>query len=213
MQSSMPGSVELRCVHRFSDFRLHSPASGPLRLRKHSALTCQVQTRPNKKGSGVTMRELPLPGSETAKPQTTAKQAYISKPTTQQASNGQTYSTRPTAQQDAARRNSNQEASTSSSPSSVSFEPYQKSSIVRANGSMNNGNQRALEAKTYDAITSVNQAAPGFTAASLAASASTDQKAESLLAEAEGQSKSLRMAVAVVPALVYPSVLHLQCHC
>ena len=156
------------------------------------------------------MRELPLPGSETAETRITPKQAYVSKPATQQASNGQTYSAGQTytrastasAQQDAARRNSNQEASTSSSPSSVTFEPYQKSSIVRANGSVFNGNQRKQEAKTYDVTTSVNQAAPGFTAASISASASNDQRAESLIAEAEGQSESLRVAVAVGPALM-----------
>ena len=211
MQSRLPGSAELRGVHKINRYRLHCPASapGPLRLHKHKAITCQVQTPPKSKGSSVVMRELPLPGSKTAETRTTPKQAYVSKPATQQASNGQTYSagqpynTRANtaaAQQVAARRNSNQEASTSSSPSSVTFEPYQNTSIVRANGSMNNGNQRKQEAKTYDVTTSVNQAAPGFTAASISASTSNAQRAESLIAEAEGQSKSLRVAVAVNPA-------------
>lgn len=219
MQSRrLPGSAELRGVHKINHCRLHCPAGapGPLRLRKYNAVRCQVQTPSKSKGSGVVMRELPLPGSET---RTTPKQAYVSRPATQQASNGQTYSAGQTyntrvniaaAQQDAARRNSNQEASTSSSPSSVTFEPYQKSSIVRANGAILNGNQRRQEAKTYDVTTSVNQAAPGFTAASISASASNNQRAESLIAEAEGQSETLRMAVATGPApiqLVRPSMV------
>ena len=213
MQSRLPGSAELRGVHKISHYRLHCPAGapGPLRLRKYNALTCQVQTPSKSKTSGVVMRELPLPGSETAETRTTPKQAYVSNPATQQASNGRTYDAGQTynarantaaAQQDAARRNSNQEASTSSSPSSVTFEPYQKSSIVRANGSMFNGEQRKQEAKTYDVTASVNQAAPGFTSATVAASVSNDQRAESLIAEAESQSESLRMAVAVGPAHV-----------
>lgn len=172
----------------------HCPP-GPLRLRKHNAVICQVQTPSKSKGSGVLMRELPLPGSKTAETRSNPAETYVSKTTTQQAGNGQTYSTgqtaytRATARQDAARRNSNRETSTSSSPSSVTFEPYQKSSIVRANGSVRDGSQRRQEAKVYDVTTSINQAAPGFTAASIAASASKDQRAESLIAEAEIQSK------------------------
>ena len=208
MQSRLCGSAELRGAHKINHYRLHCPAGapGPPRSRKYNALTCQVQTPSKSKGSGVVMRELPLPGSETAETRTTPQQAYGSKPATQQAINGQTYNAGQTyntrastavAQQDAARRNSNQEASTSSSPSSVTFEPYQKSSIVRADGSVFNGNQRKQEAKTYDVTTSVNQAAPGFTAASISASATKDQRAASLIAEAEGQSEWLKMAVAV----------------
>lgn len=204
MQSRLTGSAELRGVHKINPCCLHGPAGtpGPLRLRKHNAVICQMQTPSKSKRSGVMMRELPLPGSETAETETTPAETYVSKTATQQAGNGQTdgtgqtystgqtYYTRATAQQDAARRNSNRETSTSSSPSSVTFEPYQKSSIVRANGSKGDSSQRQQEAKVYDVTTSVNQAAPGFTAASIAASASKDQRAASLIAEAEGQSES-----------------------
>lgn len=195
MQSRLPGPAELRGVYKITHCRGPAGAPGPLRLRKHNAVICQVQTPSKSKGSGVVMRKLPLPGSETAETRSTPAETYVSETTSQQSSNGQTYSTgqtyypSTTAQQDAARRNSNRETSTSSSPSSVTFEPSQKSSIVRANGSVRDSSQRKQEAKVYDVTTSINQAAPGFTAASIAASASKDQRAESLIAEAEGQSK------------------------
>lgn len=181
----MHSPLELRFGNNLTG--LHGPVPGPRRLRQQTPLTCQ--TRSTNKGSGVVMRELPLPGSKTAEPKITPTQVYVPKPAAQQASNGQTNSTWASARQDAARRNSNLEASTSSSQNGVSFDPYQQSSIARANGSVRNGNQRMLDPKTYDVTTSVNQAAPGFTTASRLASASNDQRARSLIAEAESQSK------------------------
>ena len=192
-QSRLPGLAELRGGHKITHCRGPAGAPGPLRLRKHNSVICQVQTPSKTKGSGVVMRKLPLPGSETAETRSTPAETYVSE--SQQSSSGQTYSTgqtyypSTTAQQDAARRNSNRETSTSSSASSVIFEPYQRSAIVRGNGSFMDNSHRKQEAKVYDVTTSINQAAPGFTAASIAASASKDQRAESLIAEAEGQSK------------------------
>lgn len=183
----MQSSVELRGGHKLSG--LHGAAPRPLRLRQQTPLTCQAQTRSTSKGSNVAMRELPLPGSKTAEPKTSPTQVYVSKPATQQVSNEKRNGTWASARQDAARRNSNLEASTSTSQDAVSFEPYQQSSIVRANGTARNGSLRTLDAKTYDVTTSINQAAPGFTTASLLASASTDQRARSLIAEAESQSR------------------------
>ncbi|KAL3133809.1 hypothetical protein ABBQ32_008284 [Trebouxia sp. C0010 RCD-2024] len=180
----MHSPLELRCCNNISG--LHNPAPRTRRLRQQTPLICQ--TRSTNKGSGVVMRELPLPGSKTPQPINRATQMYVLEPAAQQASNGQTNSTWTAARQDAARQNSNLEASTSSSPNGVSFETHQQSSTARANDSVRNGNKRMLDAKTYDVTSSVNQAAPGFTTASRLAAASNDQRARSLIAEAESQS-------------------------
>lgn len=184
-QGVMHSPLELRCCNNISG--LHNPAPRTRRLRQQTPLICQ--TRSTNKGSGVVMRELPLPGSKTPQPINRATQMYVLEPAAQQASNGQTNSTWTAARQDAARQNSNLEASTSSSPNGVSFETHQQSSTARANDSVRNGNKRMLDAKTYDVTSSVNQAAPGFTTASRLAAASNDQRARSLIAEAESQSK------------------------
>lgn len=91
---------------------------------------------------------------------------------------------------DAARRGSGKEASTSSS-GSVTFQPPQQSSLARTNGAAVRQAQRRSGNNTYDATIAVNQAAPGFTAASRSAVAATEQRAESLIDA--GQSKLLHV--------------------
>ena len=180
MRGCLPCPAELGCTQTISGSRLRSPVLRFMSPKARHAVTCQVQTPSKSTGSGVAMRELPLPGSEAPQPKKGSKQAYESKSASQQASNNQAYRSTGTTQQDVARRNSNQQASTSSSPSSVSFEPRKDLNITKTHGPTRNGRQR-LDANAYDVTTSLNQAAPGFTAASQSASAARDLRAESYI--------------------------------
>ena len=180
MHGCLPGTADLGSTQTISSSRLRSPAPHTTRFKARHVVTCEVQTP--SKSKGVVMRELPLSGSEATQSTKGSKQTYVSKPTNQQASSSQAYRTTRTTQQDISRRNSSQQASTSSSSSSVSFPPRQNLGIVetKRNGSTRNSKQR-LDANIYDVTTSVNQAAPGFTAASRSASDAAALRAASFI--------------------------------
>ncbi len=129
------------------------------------------------------MRELPLPGAS----DTANRRDFKHTKPAPRADNGLSSRSDASAN-DAARRGSGKEASTSSS-GSVTFQPPQQSSLARTNGAALRQTQRRSDNNTYDATIAVNQAAPGFTAASRSAVAATEQRAESLIDA--GQSKLL----------------------
>ena len=133
------------------------------------------------------MRELPLPGTSDIAHN---KREFKHTKPAPRADNGLGNNRSDASANDAARRGSGQEASTSSS-GSVTFQPPQQSSLTRTNGAAIRQKQRRSDNNTYDATIAVNQAAPGFTAASRSAVAANEQRAESLIDA--GQSKLLRV--------------------
>ncbi len=133
------------------------------------------------------MRELPLPGTSDS---ANNKREFKHTKPAPRADNGLGNNRNDAFANDAARRGSGKEASTSSS-GSVTFQPPQQSSLARTNGAAVRQIQRRPDNNTYDATIAVNQAAPGFTAASRSAAAATEQRAESLIDA--GQSKLLHV--------------------
>lgn len=123
------------------------------------------------------MRELPLPGTSDIAHN---KREFKHTKPAPRADNGLGNNRSDASANDAARRGSGQEASTSSS-GSVTFQPPQQSSLTRTNGAAIRQKQRRSDNNTYDATIAVNQAAPGFTAASRSAVAANEQRAESLI--------------------------------
>ncbi|DBA75148.1 TPA: hypothetical protein ACH3X1_010464 [Trebouxia sp. C0004] len=146
------------------------------RSRVRQAFTCQIRAASKSPSSGVVMRELPLPG--TSDTVNNRRDFQHTKPAPR-ADNG-LGSRSDASANDAARRGSGKEASTSSS-GSVTFQPLQQSSLARTNGAALRQTQQRSDNNTYDATIAVNQAAPGFAAASRSAVAATEQRAESLI--------------------------------
>ena len=137
------------------------------------------------------MRELPLPGTPDSA--NNRRDFKHTKPAPR-ADNGLGSNKSDAFANDAARRGSGKEASTSSS-GSVTFQPPQQSSLARTNGAAVRQTQRRSDNNSYDATIAVNQAAPGFTAASRSAAATTEQRAESLIDA--GQSKLFACATSL----------------
>ena len=155
------------------------------------------------------MRELPLPG--TSDNAHNKREFKHTKPAPR-ADNGLGSNRSDASANDAARRGSGQEASTSSS-GSVTFQPPRQSSLSRTNGAAIRQKQRRSDHNTYDATIAVNQAAPGFTAASRSAGAANEQRAESLIDA--GQSRLLRVQhylhVTACPLLLKILQANLKC--
>ena len=133
------------------------------------------------------MRELPFPGTPGS---ASDKRDFKNTKPAPRADNGLGNNRNDAFANDAARRGSGKEASTSSS-GSVTFQPRQQSSLARTNGAAVRQTQRRSDNNTYDATVAVNQVAPGFTAASRSAAAAAEQRAESLIDA--GQSKLLHV--------------------
>jgi len=159
------------------------------RSRIRQAFICQICAASKSTSAGVAMRELPLPGTSVSDTANNKRDFKHTKPAPR-ADNGLGSNRNDASANDAARRGSGKEASTSSS-GSVTFQPPQQSSLARTNGAAVRQTQRRSDNNTYDATIAVNQAAPGFTAASRSAVAATEQRAENLIDA--GQSKLLRV--------------------
>ena len=170
----------------------HLPSVG--RGKRVASIQRRAETSSYKSGaSTVRMRELPLPGStQTTTDLQDLRPVNRPQPAAQCANGGQALKERVAASADEARRNSNREASTSSRPSSVTFQPYDQAQLATTYRKDRTSSQR-MQVNTYDVTTSVNQAAPGFTAASQAASAVADRRAESLIDTGESESPSCNL--------------------
>lgn len=209
MQARFPTSTGLDSSQLINTSRLCCSKRWATRCRKRHAFTCQIDTPSRQQRPSVAMRDLPLPaGSDTAVSDKAFKQANTSRPAAR-GDNGRTYSGEGAARNNAARRSSGREASTSS-PSSVTFQPPAQSSLARSNGVKAPGRQRMLDTNTYDVSTSVNEAAPGFTAASRQASASKKQRAEALIDAGQSESLSLQPCHRMVK---WPPHLHSSFDC
>ena len=185
MAAGAAGQPGLSSMHLIKTGHLCCLRSPCARSRKRLAFTCQSQTPSRNSSTGVVMRELHLPGSsDTAANNKEFKRA---KPAPR-ADNGVRNITPETSTNNAARRVSGREASTSS-PSSITFQASEKATLARTYSGAARRTQQMLRNDTYDATLAVDQAVPGFAAASRKAAATTEQRAESLIDA--GQSEHL----------------------
>ena len=154
-------------------------ASGaPPKRRASLHVSCELR-QPRTRSAPVVMRELPLPG-QTAQLQSLQKERAGPKQQVQQNGNGNGASRQKqdqnTYDRDTARRVSNSQASTSSYPVQRSAPKTRPST---------NGDRPNLN--TLEASTAMNEAAPGFRAASHQASSTSDHIAEGMLQALQGK--------------------------